>query len=485
MKNETQNPIVFSIVVLYILLTMAVSVSVSKAQHRYDDGYKPKVTVSGLDNIGRLKLNDWQYVDVANGVNNLFPDNRTDPTAEIVVRDTFRPTWTTNTFEVGTTGDGDLANFGDDSGWYGGFIEETLGLTRCSIEGAATSTNLTTGISLQHIADTTFSYDDPRAVHAIVLGQGGKGHIRELGQVVIGSGFIYTAGDKVMIEHIGATNGIVRYFLVKPSGRMRLLRRTRSKLTTEPTANALLFHPGSELDALYVYNNDEASTTFENIGVLEDFQDWENDVELVSTGEALEKADKNKQFTFPNPKRDLRVVNATREMTLKAQRAEFIEFFEWHNIDKPFIYVDAARPDGWMEDEKLEYWAKFASGFKDRMRASCVSAHGAAIVEDFRRDFVAKSDVVYPTAPFIYDNITAAGDWQLSCYPSVSAIGIQHYEWQAKLTAGAYGASQIGTTVYTFTTFTVGDNVTGRVRAVDFEGNLSDWSNEVTNTISA
>jgi hypothetical protein len=486
MNSKFKNHIVFFAVVLYISVIMAVTVSVSKAQHRFDDGYKPKVTIAGLDNIGKLKLNDWQYIDVANGINNLFPDNRTDPTAEIIVRDVYRPTWISNHFGVGVNGSGDLLNSPDGAtGWLGAIMDGDLSLVKCSIEAKASSTNLTSGISLQHSSDPVIDFDQPEAIHAVVFGQNGRGHIRELGVQIVGSGFLYSVGDKVIIEHTGGANGIVRYYMVKSDDKtMRLMRRTRSKLTETPTAVALVYFPGSQLDELFVYADDEATVSFENIGVLEDFQDWENDVELVSTGETLEKADKNKQFTFPNPKRALRVVNATREVVPKEERAEFIAFFEWHNIDKPFIYVDNARPDSWLTDEKLEYWAKFASGFKDRMRGSCLSAHGAAIVEDFRRDIIAKADVVYPTAPFIFDSFTGGGVWQLECYPAVSAIGVSYYEWQVKPTAGAYGASQIDNTTHTFTGLIVSDNYTARVRAVDYEGNLSGWSDEVSITIS-
>lgn len=387
---------------------MALSVSIYPTVNRCDSTDLPLITATDNGSDSFLKIGagieSWLYIPIAstpfNTLRVIMP-NRTAKIVYVKLRDTFFPTgdWTLTSGVVEEADNGIHRTSGEG---YGGAIYPTaLSATKCSIQGKTTSTSLTTGISLQDGSGTiSHNYTDITVAHSIIFGQDGQGSIRELGVLVSNNGtFRYEVGDMGMIE---VDNGVVYYYLIKPDGTMRLLRKTRSKLTEAPKAEVLTYFTGSYLSAVLLFDDAEAETSFENVGVawFNDgnnelyWQMWTNQRATQSIGEALEMADKRTQTTYANQKKRLAAYSLTPKAQSRTDYWKFQDFVNWHDSAKEFIFVDYARKD--LDDNPSEYWMKFTSPFVDATRNGCQFEQQVSILEDFRADYIPRIEDTTP-----------------------------------------------------------------------------------------
>lgn len=379
---------------------MATIVSVSVPVFRGDSTVLPVITGSS-DDVPYIKIHDWLYYPLlADGT--FIPPNRTLNPVSIVLRNLFFPTCTRDT-GINEVGSSFIRASGE--GYQGVVMDANLDADKWSVQIEASSTSLSVGISVQDNSGTIeHTYTTNTVAHSVTLGQDGQGSIRELGVLPVQNGtFKYEVGDIVLME---GTNSIVRYYLIKPDSKMRLLRQTRSKLTEAPQAEVLLYFTGSEAVNFLVHSDDEASTSFENIGVMFDNIYWQrfgDSRSRQSIGDVLELADKSIEVTYRNSKRRLTSIGLQPKSYSKEDFAAMLEFTDWHDIDKEFIFVDFARKD--LNDNPFEMWARLNSAFVDATRNGCQFDHSQAIVEDFRNDYIPPQiDTISPVVEI--DDIT-------------------------------------------------------------------------------
>lgn len=376
---------------------MALDIAIDRDRWRWDSTLYPLISVSGIDgDIGIVKIGNQHYLDDVTA-DFWFPfQNRSQTDLPVTLREGIAPVaWV----HEGTEGDGHgpiACNMGT-SGDFGAYYDTDLSPIGCSVEGRIpVDLGTVQGISLQNGDGTiVHDYTETSVAHSMSVTIGdpstnrGLGEIRELGELVpVGGNFVVDAGDKLLLE---LTDGVVRYYLVKPDRSMVLLRTTRSKLTAAPKAELRLAGVGSTFTEVNITDTaafPEASTSIEIVAVLENFQDWNNEMAIQTTADAILMANNEPQFTYPNPKRTLRALNANLALRTKQQRWEFEDFFNWHGNEKEFIFIDKAKLD--RDDRTTEWWARFGSAFGDKSRSQCLSAHTAQIIESYRRDFLAK-----------------------------------------------------------------------------------------------
>lgn len=153
-----------------------------------------------------------------------------------------------------------------------------------------------------------------------------------------------------------------------------------------PKAEFMLYDNGVLFDDIAITQTYETETSIETVGVLEDFQDWKNDFSVVSTADSLTMANNEPEFTFANAKKRLRSVTPNLARRTKEDRLAYEAFFDWHGMEKNFIWVDKAKQDA--DDNDTEWWAKFTSPFGDRSLNKCLTAHTAQIMESYKRTYV-------------------------------------------------------------------------------------------------
>lgn len=372
---------------------MAITIVSSKNIVRADSTELPIISTTGIDDIGYLKVSDWLYVPLTDDMPLQIPNRSLDLCALEARNINFE----TLSVSTGITHASGTVERTTNQSYGGGYFNTALDGDSCSIQAKITSTGKLFGISLQdqsgpivHDIDT-----NDTVAHAMIFGQNGLGSIKESGQSPPSNAYFkYDENDTALIELIG---GIVRYFLIKPDGSMRLIRSTRSKLTEDPKGEAMVFYNNTQLENVYFWNGEKQSTFIEAVGVLENFQDWFNDYAWVSTADALELANKQRQFTYPSTKTRLRTLTANLNMRTKDDRIDYVDFFLYHGMEKEFLFVDIAHKD--RDGNPTEFWALFTSPFGDKIRNSCLSAHAASITESYRNDYVPKilTDIFPPT----------------------------------------------------------------------------------------
>jgi len=381
---------------------MSLSVSVSLSFFRQDSSILPVITAGDVSNQAFVKISDWLYLRMDAANLTFVPPNRTLNPVPVVLRDLFFPAFT---LDAGVISSGGALERTSGEGYNGAYYNTPLNATKCSVQGKATSTQYSCGISLQDSDEAiSHNYGVATVAHSITLGQDGQGSIRELGLLAKNNAtFKYEVGDTAMIELDGT---VVRYFLIKENGTMKTLRTTRSKLTAEPVAEVMLYFTGSNLRNIFVNDNASASTSFENIGVAYYervdgkerkvvWQKWGNARTTQPIGDALEMADKRTQFTYPNQKTVLHALNLTPKSYGKKAFLKMIDFVKWHKNDTEFIFIDYARRDE--EGNPSEYWARFQGAFSDSPINACIFEEGVQIIEDFRNDYIpALKDTVLP-----------------------------------------------------------------------------------------
>lgn len=369
---------------------MALSISTDKTKWRYDSTGLVGFVPVDIADTGIVQFGEWDY---KRGVTTDFEHrfrNRSYIDLPITLRDAVEvPTWVLTSGVTGS-GAGPILNGnipGGGAGVNGGYYNTAIDGDLCSVQARVESGG---GISLQDGSLTpTHDYTNAQVAHSMRCLGDGSGEIRELGVVVpVGGNFQWTleGTDTILIQ---LKAGVVKYFLVKEDDTMILLRTTRSKLTEDPKFEINLEDEANSLSEIYFTQTTEASTEIEIVGVLENFQDWNNEYFISSTADAIVMANNEPQFTYPNPKTRIRALNANLAMRDKTFRLYAEDFFNWHGTEKEFLFVDKAKTD--IDDVATEWWARFASPFGDRSRNSCLSAHSAQIVESYRRDYIPKS----------------------------------------------------------------------------------------------
>lgn len=374
---------------------MALGLSQTKTRFRFDSPIAPEITATGITNVGQLMIAKDLYVTVVNSTPYTYNPPNQSENKTIQLRNVARPTWTLGTNVALDSSDPKKSTANSDSGAN----VASLNATNCAIEGKTTAVNLLCGISLQ-TGTVTYSKDDASAEHCLIFQDDGYCAVYENGVRFDYTLTEYAIGDVGVIDKQGS---IIRYYLIQ-SGVMKLLRTTRSKLTDADIKGVvILYHINAKLSEAYIYANESISSSIETIGVLENFQNWENDYSIVSTAEILQMQDGNPNFTFSNSKKRLRSLNASRLLTKTdlglGKRLDYIDFFNFHGIEKEFIFIDRARLD--VNDEVEWFWARFASPFGDKMRSQCLSVDNAQIIETFRKDKIILEfvDTEAPTAP--------------------------------------------------------------------------------------
>jgi hypothetical protein len=360
-----------------ILLVMPLGLATSKTRFRYDSPIKPEITPSGITNIGKLRVGFDLYETVTNAVAYEYdPPNQTD-TKTIELRNVLRPAWDLGANVSLVSSDPKKSTANSNSGASFSALDPN-----CSIEGKIADTGLICGVSLQ---TGTVSYDKASAdvEHALMSEGNGYVAVYELG---VRLDYTLTRCQTNDIILIDKQDTVVRYLLVR-GGAITILRQTRSKLTDGDIKGVLILYSiDAQLTEAYVYENEKTSLTLETFGVLENFQDWFNDFSTQSTAETLLAQDNTPHFTFPNGKKRIRVLNATRNVVSKTDARTFQEFFDHHGIEKDFIFVDQAKKD--VDNEATWFWAKFASPFGNKTRPSCLAAETAIIQESFKKDVI-------------------------------------------------------------------------------------------------
>lgn len=373
---------------------MALGISIDRDEHRFDSETFPFVTLTDFFAPGAFKIGHSVYKNLPTTLGSTFtfrPPNTSIKDCPIAIRRFETGSWTITPL-VGITGtadvDGFIKNIGGTEGWHGAH-SPAASATKSSIQATAMSLTLSAGISMQN-SDVAIehNYFDSDVTHSIILGQGGVGSIREQGVLVPqNASFRYEVGDSVMIE---LEDGLVRYFLIKADQSVRLLRTTRSKLTAAPQYEVMLYFIQSQLTNVFLFDGDEATDTIDLIGVLENFQDWQNDFIWSSTADAITLANNDSEFTFANSKTRIRSLTPNLNMRQKSQRDDFLDFFLHHGGEKEFIFRDLAHTD--RDREATDFWARFTAGFGDKTRASCLSIHASQITETYRNDVVLKQE---------------------------------------------------------------------------------------------
>lgn len=317
--------------------------------------------------------------------------NRSEPSVLAKLRGMDNVTWVADTGVTSSYASGTTYRKLKTDGtpeYKGAYYDTALSPTLCSVQAKlGTNPNVPDGspvygLSLQNSSGSI--HQDPTNVavsHAMRFDDNGQCIIFENGAICgyFRAAYVQTA----MIE---LTSGVVRYYFIYADGSMKLLRTTRSKLTSAPKATIMLYAPDVQVTDVWVMSNAQTTQSFESIGALYNFQDWFNEYALASTAEAIQMADNNPQFTFPNHKKRLRTLQANLNRRELSDRLAFIEFFNYHGTEKEFIFVDNARKDS--NGNREEFWARFGSPLSDKMRASCISAAAATIIESYRNDYI-------------------------------------------------------------------------------------------------
>ena len=342
---------------------MPLGIVSTKSQHRADSLVKPVFTASGLSGIGRIITADQFSAHIVNGGagytwNSL---NRTVEQARIRLLEFFGPSWTTtaDVFDSGTNGLQKEGADGFGSGAYTGTLTTDVG-----IEGVWNT--LTCGISLQSGA-VSYNFAAPNEVeHALVFGETGTGSIWEMGKNK--APFKHSVGDTGMILREG---DVVKYYLVQAAtGKIKLLRSTRSKLAEAAFPAVILYHDGAQLDYCYVWIGGQATTSIDVYGVLGgDIQDWQNQAGIESLADKTTGKDKREDFTYFSGEKNLMTLALNLSWREEEEYQAFKEFFQWHDLARPFIFVDNARNKLLLDGQPMlaenEMFSKFVSSFKD------------------------------------------------------------------------------------------------------------------------
>lgn len=324
----------------------------SKSQHRFDSAVKPYFSVLFAGTYPKIFIRDYVYDEVVGAQYNWNPPNRTDYPLIVEARDMFLSNWTLSDGVVNAAN-----NFTKNANeGFSGAYADPIAAGNCSIEGKPGYIGGNTVFALQSGA-FTFDYYNGDVEHALVFNQAGAngkgiGFIKERGEFK--KWFEWAVGDTGLVE---LYNGIVRYYHIKADKTKILLRSKRSLLSYPITPTVILYHVNAAANAVRIWNGSGATTSIDLFGVLDDFQDWENQGSWESLAEKTMNKDKTEDFTYFSALKNVMTQSLNIRWDEGERYKEFLEFWKWHDLDREFIFKDNARG--------VEYFAKFVSAFKD------------------------------------------------------------------------------------------------------------------------
>lgn len=322
------------------------TITANKEQHRFDSPVLPIYFFGEMGTYPKIFIRDHLYRDADKPYFIWNPPNRTEDVL-VELRSLSLHTWTLSSGVANVSG-----NFTKSAaaGFSGAAGAEVSG--NCSIEGKSGNAAASIAFALQ---SGTFSYDyvtTGDVEHALVFNQGFDGVIREKGEVK--KRFRWGTGDSGMVERKG---NIVRYYLIKNSGELILLRAKRAMLADPVTPTVILYQSGAKADAVRIWNNSSAEAPLQLFGVLENFQDWRNSAKWDSLAEKTTGKDRTEDFTYFSDVKSLMSLSVNVEWDEGDEYRKFLEFWKYHDVSKEFFFVDNAR--------HFEFFARFTSGFSD------------------------------------------------------------------------------------------------------------------------
>ncbi len=341
---------------------MPIGISITKMQHRFDSPSLPYITVSGSTGFNRILIPGVYSYYQGNEVLPWTPPNRSYENLVIKALELNGVTYVPATGTTFDSGSAAITRTGAD-----GFSGAVAGpwSTDIAIEGKPTNILVTTGISLQ---SGTIDYDfifSNGIEHCIIFGVSNALSIWEHG--VYKGGCFWALGDRGLIIREG---DIVKYYVIRANGTVELLRSTRSNLAASVYAVPMVYHNGATVENCFVYVGTKAETTITTYGVLDGtFQDWGNQQQFESLAEKTMTKDKVEDFTYLSPVENVISMGLNLEWREEEKYQEFREFFEHHDLKRPFIFKDAARnklrriPRFPMADNEM--LVNFVSAWKD------------------------------------------------------------------------------------------------------------------------
>lgn len=401
-----------------LLIIMTLAIAINSLAFRNDSTVYPRIDISGYADTPFIKLADWQYFQAPKPSFLLEPNNRSLKDCPVILRNCVLDElgWSIDPsspgFVIGFDGETNafIRSGGTTDTWKGAYYDTPLTGDVITIQATATATDKSAGISFQNDGDLSHNYFDEEVVHGIIFGQNGQLSIWEKGEKPknLIADFQYKIGDTAMIEI--DSNLIVRYYLIKPDKSMELLRTTRSKLTTDPIAELMLFQTGASLSHPFICSGPEEVATFENIAVATigkglndwekkkvDWQRWKNNRNRISNAEPIRLADGEFEYTYPSSKRVLRSIALTPKVKNFEGFQALEDFYNYHGDTREFIFVDYARRDKYGNPQ--EFWAKFSGGMSDAPSNLCLDDYSTTVQEVYRSDFIPQ--VLDTTAPEI------------------------------------------------------------------------------------
>lgn len=324
----------------------------SKYQHRFDTETKPYFAVLEAGSYPKLMIRDYLYDEVSGTQYNWNPLNRTDLGLTVEVRDLFLSSWTLSS---GISNSSNNFTKTATEGFSGAYAD-TIAAGNCSIEGKPGYIYGNTVFALQS-GTFTFDYFNGDIEHALVFNTAvgtskGIGFIKERGEFK--KYFEWEVGDTGLVE---LHNGIVRYYRIKADKTKILLRSKRSLLSYPITPTVVLYQVDAVANSVRIWNGSGASLSMDLFGVLEDFQDWQNPASWESLAEKTMNKNKTEDFTYFSDVKNLMTQSLNVAWDEIEKYRAFLEFWKWHDLDRPFIFKDNAR--------HTEYFAKFVSAFRD------------------------------------------------------------------------------------------------------------------------
>lgn len=308
---------------------MATVITCNKKFYRKGLGL-PSFTATGQNGLAKWYIKDNIYLPVS-GVFDWTPPNRTQ-FLDIAVRDLGLSSFSSHGNITNS-----LNNF-TKSGQpeFDGVSATAIASGNCAIEGKPNIGD--SALTLQSQNSNYAVRGNTLVNHALQFFSDETGAIIENG--VDKEYFSYVLGDSGLVELV---NGIVRYWLISPSGEMKLLRSTRSTLTYPLYPSVVLYGTGAQMNLVKIWSGVEGSLQFQSFGILKNFQDWQNPAQYESLAEKTMSKDKVEKFTYFTSEKNIKTVSVNLEWRDEDEYFNFLEFFRYHDLSREFIFADYAR----------------------------------------------------------------------------------------------------------------------------------------------